>query len=152
MLKAVVFDFNGVILREDLPDDQVPPGLQKFLDELKGAGIAIGIATRMSHEFVDFVLNRMNIRQYFSLILTSENVTKSKPDPEIYVMALQRLGVGTNEAIVIEDSLSGIRAAQAAGTKVIGLATTHSAIELVSANKTVSAFHELTIEMLNSVL
>ena len=63
----------------------------------------------------------------FDAILTSEDFERSKPDPDCYLKAAERLGVKKDECIVFEDSFNGLRSGRAAGMKVVGLATTNSA-------------------------
>ena len=67
----------------------------------------------------------------FDAILTSEDFDRSKPDPDCYLKAAQRLGAQYNECIVFEDSFNGLRAGKAAGMMVVGLATTNS-VEAIS--------------------
>jgi len=63
----------------------------------------------------------------FDAILTSEDFSRSKPDPDCYLRAARRLGVGSDECIVFEDSFNGLRSGRAAQMKVVGLATTNTA-------------------------
>jgi beta-phosphoglucomutase-like phosphatase (HAD superfamily) len=66
-------------------------------------------------------------KSLFDAILTSEDFERSKPDPDCYLKAAERLGVKKDECIVFEDSFNGLRSGRAAGMKVVGLATTNSA-------------------------
>ena len=71
--------------------------------------------------------SRSEFRQLFDAILTSEDFERSKPDPDCYLKAAERLGAEIDECIVFEDSFNGLKSGRAAGMKVVGLATTNSA-------------------------
>ena len=71
-------------------------------------------------------------RSLFDTILTSEDFERSKPDPDCYLKAAERLGVTPSESVVFEDSFNGLKSGRAAGMFVYGLATTNSAEKIVS--------------------
>jgi len=98
------------------------PGLKAFLQEHNSAAMAL--ATNAEPENVALVLDRGGIRKYFRVIVDGHQVRKPKPDPEIYRLAAQRLGVAEANCIVFEDSTSGVQAARAAGMRIVGLLTT----------------------------
>src|SRR5690606_38857303 len=79
---------------------------------------------------VDFVLDKTGITSFFDTILDQADVTRGKPDPEIYQKAARAVDLDPGHCIVFEDSLSGIQAAKAAGCKVVGVTTTHTAAEM----------------------
>lgn len=99
-------------------------GLVAFFEELKSAGIKIAVGTSAIKANMDFVFDSLDIRRYFDAVVNADMVTKCKPDPEIYLLALQKLGLPANECLVFEDAVAGIRAAEAAGIKVVALSTT----------------------------
>ncbi len=98
-------------------------GLIAFLDELKSHGVKIAVGTSACHENMDFVFDGLGIRRYFDAIVNIDMVTRAKPDPEIYLLALHELGLTGGECIVFEDAIAGIRAATAAGIKTVALST-----------------------------
>ncbi len=69
------------------------------------------------------VIHSLGLESMLDVVLTAEDVTKGKPDPEIYLLAAQKLGVPPEECLVLEDSVNGIKAAQAAGMNVVAIAT-----------------------------
>ena len=85
----------------------------------KEQGILLGLASSSAMKDILSVLNSHNLVEQFDLIVTGEDFTASKPDPEIYLYSLQKLGITADQTIVIEDSPSGIAAAKAAGLTVI---------------------------------
>lgn len=90
-------------------------GVLEYLKEAKELGLRIGLATSSSMAWITPFLERFNIRSYFDSIKTRDDVTKVKPDPELYLKTLDALGVEPTEAIVFEDSLNGSQAAIRAG-------------------------------------
>ncbi len=102
------------------------PGLIEFLAALKSAGIKIAVGTSAPQANMDFVFDGLGIRQYFDVIVNADMVTRCKPDPEIYQVAVAKLGLQPDECLVFEDAPAGIQAARAAGIKVVTLTTTLS--------------------------
>lgn len=130
------------------PEIALTQGLADFLNDLQANQIPTAIATSARWPYVNFVLDTLHIRQYFQAVVTAEDVIKGKPDPEIYLKAAKQLGVDPADCVVIEDSVSGIKAAQAAGMSVVGITTTHQAAELALAEKIVGSFSELSVQNL----
>lgn len=106
------------------------PGLKEFVKQLRLNEIPLGLATSGTPEDVSIVLNLANISEDFSAIFDSSKTHLPKPHPEVYQKTANALNIDPSHCCVFEDSFSGIQAAKAAGMKVIGVATTHSAIEL----------------------
>ena len=79
---------------------------------------------------VDFVLDNLNLRSYFPVIIGPEDVVESKPHPEVFLKAAAKLGVSPEECIVFEDAPKGIEAARRAGMKSVGITPFHTAEEL----------------------
>jgi HAD superfamily hydrolase (TIGR01509 family) len=91
------------------------PGLVELLAAIERHNIPKGIATSSRRSFVTKVLAKFNYEPRFAPILTSEDITHGKPDPEIYLTAAKQIGVAPSEMLVLEDSQNGCRAALAAG-------------------------------------
>jgi HAD superfamily hydrolase (TIGR01509 family) len=92
------------------------------LAQLSAAGYKIGVASNSVRRSVEVMMERANLARYLDLIVSNEDVVNAKPDPEIYRVAMERLGVTPDETVVVEDNEHGVRSAQAAGThvKVVG--------------------------------
>lgn len=127
-------------------------GLILFLDMLKQNNIPRSIATSAPRANVDFVLNGTGIGKYFKVILDESMVTHGKPHPEIYIKSAKVLNLPNEQCIVIEDSLSGIQAGKAAGSKVIGITTTHTPEEMKDTDLVIDNFTTLTIDQLESLI
>ncbi len=101
------------------------PGFMELLDALDQAGIPRGVATSSHSSFARDVLSRCDVEERFQFVLTAENVTHGKPDPEIYEIACARLGLAPAHVMVLEDSENGCRAAVAAGAFAVAVPGTH---------------------------
>ncbi|OMD22953.1 MULTISPECIES: HAD family hydrolase [Paenibacillus] len=99
--------------------ETIRPGIQHYLDSAKAAGLRIGLASSSSLEWVEKYLNQLGIREYFECVRTADHVAKVKPDPELYNQTLACLGITADEAVAIEDSPNGSKAAAAADIRCI---------------------------------
>ena len=141
-------------LYRELYKNDIKPvkGLVTFLDLLEKNNIPKAIGTSAPGVNVDFSLDDTNLRKYFSIILDDTFVTEGKPNPEIYIKVAKALNLPNSQCIVIEDSLSGVTAGKRAGSKVIGITTTHTAEELHEADLIINDFDELSIEKLRKLI
>lgn len=126
-----------VIYRELMAPALAPvAGLEQFLGDLNKEGFRTAVATSGPAENVSLVMDGLGLRHWFDVIVTGAEVSRGKPEPDIFLLAARQLNLEPQQCIVFEDSTSGIEAARRAGCPCIALATTHSAEEL----KTCSAF------------
>lgn len=130
---------------------QLADGLRKLLDELKQADIPLAIATGSRKGYANFIVANFHLRNYFRHIITAEDITKGKPDPEIYLKAALLLQIKPEDILVFEDSLAGISAAKRAGMKIVGITTTYNQEELSLADKVINSFEEISVHDLNSI-
>jgi beta-phosphoglucomutase family hydrolase len=121
------------------------PGLLELLDAARAAKLKIALVTSAPPENIDFVLDGLRLRDRFDTVVGEVDVKKSKPDPEIYLLAASRLGAKPSGCIVFEDSLAGIASGRAARMPVVGLTTTHSAGDLRDCAIVVPDFRGLTV-------
>lgn len=120
---------------------QLFPGIVEFVTQA-GMRYRLAIATGGRREQLEFALRGTRIEQSFDVIVSAEDTPMGKPDPAIYHRALKLLNraeprpplIRAAECLVIEDSRAGIRAAVAAGMKVIGLSTTYPPEQLIEAH------------------
>lgn len=108
------------------------PGVPELVDQLHGARLRVAAVTGTNRQNVDNHLKAMTRR--FDVIVTADDVTHTKPHPEPYLSALQKLGLRPEEAVVVENATLGVKAAKAAGIRVIGVTSTLSALELHEAD------------------
>lgn len=90
-------------------------GIVAWLDEAREFGLKVGLASSSRTAWVERFLDALGLRGRFDVLATRDRVTRSKPDPELYLLALRELGVGAAEALAVEDSPNGVAAAKAAG-------------------------------------
>ena len=103
-------------------------GFEDFVSRLRSRGVKTAVVSSSNIAKMQSVYqSRSEFRQMFDAILTSEDFERSKPDPDCYLKAAERLGAEIDECIVFEDSFNGLKSGRAAGMKVVGLATTNSA-------------------------
>lgn len=108
-----------------LPELKLLDGLTEFLKSASEKGIAMSIGTAAPAENVDFVLDNLNLRHYFKSVVHAGQVSKGKPDPEVWEKAATGMGVDLEQCIVFEDSPTGAEAARRAGCPVFIITTTH---------------------------
>ena len=85
----------------------------------------MALATSAPKENVEFVLDNTGLKDKFLIITDASEISKGKPDPEIFLKTAHKMGIDPGRCIVFEDSIHGITAARAAGMKVIGVASSH---------------------------
>jgi HAD superfamily hydrolase (TIGR01509 family) len=103
----------------------VIPGAIEAVRRLDAAGYRLAVASSSNRELIDAVLRRLELAALFEATVSSEEVARGKPAPDVYVEAAQRLDVPAAQCAAIEDSASGIRAARAAGMRVIAYPNRH---------------------------
>ena len=140
-----VVTFDGLPTRRKLEllsrEQNLPTGLHEFLNELKqvytmeiiharckprfqheyslarlqDAGYRLAVASNSVRQTVDLMMEKSGLDRYLDLTVSNQDVSRGKPDPEIYLMAFSRLGIAPDEALIVEDSPYGIAAAKASG-------------------------------------
>jgi len=107
--------------------------------------VAFAIASGALREEIDLVLQASGLRSFFPVIVAAGDTTSGKPAPDPYLAALGRLGADARHSVAVEDSVWGIESAQAAGMKVVAVATSYPPDRLTGADDVVTAFGELTL-------
>ena len=133
----------------------VMPGVLDYLREAKQLGLKLAIASSSPHSWVDTHAKRLGIFDYFDKVITSDEVgiERTKPHPDLFLLALKELNVQKNEAIVFEDSPNGVRAARAAGIFVVAVPNSvTSQLSIENANLVLTSLADLPLkELLNQV-
>ncbi|MEM7066278.1 MAG: HAD family phosphatase [Cyanobacteria bacterium P01_B01_bin.77] len=102
------------------------PGLTDFLHHIRQQGQAITLVTNAPRSNAEFMLKTLALNGIFQPVIIADDLPKGKPDPLPYQTALDQLGLSAEEALVFEDSPTGVRAAVAAGVPTVGVTSTHS--------------------------
>ena len=109
------------------------PGIHRLMKEAMDSGLKIAVCTTSNEQTVRAITGKVLTDIKFDLVLAGDVVSKKKPDPEIYHLALSKLGLKPEEAFVIEDSKNGVTASKAAGIKTIVTTNGYTEKEDVSA-------------------
>lgn len=110
-----IIDETRTIFNELMAEQELRAGVLDYLREAKSLGLAVGLATSSNRKWIDLHFAKLGIGEYFDTVYTADDVERVKPDPELYMKAMETLGVKGHETIVFEDSLNGLKAAKAAG-------------------------------------
>lgn len=127
----------------------VQPGVIETLQQATELGLKIGLASSSNREWVESHLQRLHIRHYFHCIRTFSDVGSAKPNPKLYLSVLEYFSILPQEAIALEDSPNGIRAASSAGIFCIAIPnslTNH--LDLSQANLRLHSLTELNLRQL----
>ena len=122
------------------------PGAVELVARLRElGGVALGLASNSPRYLVDDALRTAGLADAFDAIVTSDDVERAKPAPDIYLLACERLGVKPADAVALEDSASGIAAARAAGLAVIGVPQ-YAETDASAADRVVSSLEDLLLD------
>ena len=99
--------------------DEILPGVVRFLDELRTAGIKIALGSASKN--APIILDRLGLSHFFDAIIDGNKVTHAKPDPEVFLKGAEELGFSPSECVVFEDAEAGIEAAINGGMRCIGV-------------------------------
>jgi len=144
-------DDKEIIFR-DIYKSKIYPieGLKKFLDNLKENNILLSIGSNAIRKNVLMTIEELSITNYFSYIICGDEVSKGKPDPEMYIKTLSNLNIRKDECVIFEDSIEGVTAAKNADIKVIGVTSSQSSEILKSAGafKTIENYTTINVDNL----
>ncbi len=104
---------------KNMDASEILPDVSKVLEFLQGRSIPIALGSASKN--ARLILEKVNLLHYFDIIVDGNNVTKAKPDPEVFLLAAKQLGVKATDCIVFEDAVAGIEAANAAKMVSIGI-------------------------------
>lgn len=108
------------------PHIKLIDGLGEFLEKAYQAGIKMAIGSAAIPFNIDFILDNLNLRKYFPVIVSADDVILSKPDPETFTKGADILGVEYHKCLVFEDAPKGVEAAKNAGMQALALTTLHT--------------------------
>ena len=131
----------------------VLPGVMDYIHEAKRFGLKLAIASSSKHEWVDTHTKRLGIFHQFDRIICQDDVGvgRTKPNPDLFLLALNQLQVQRNEAVIFEDSPNGVLAARRAGIFVVAVPNpVTSRLEIEGANLTLKSLSDLPFDELMS--
>ncbi|HEX3102585.1 MAG TPA: beta-phosphoglucomutase family hydrolase [Pyrinomonadaceae bacterium] len=122
-----------------LPVRKPVEGLVEFLTEAKGLGIRMAVATASAIPNMEFILDGLDLRRFFDTVTTATDVKVGKPDPAMFLVSAEKLGVEPENCIVFEDAFGGFEAAHRANMVSIGIATVNSIEDILKCDSVVEA-------------
>ncbi|MBS1490834.1 MAG: beta-phosphoglucomutase [Bacteroidetes bacterium] len=126
---------------------EIFPGIKELMGAIRQSGLKIALAS--SSKNADTVITLLGIKDFFDVMIDGTMITHTKPDPEIFLLAAQKLGVHPSHCLVYEDAEAGVEAAHAAGMKCVGIGLPE---QLRTADYRVTQAPEFSIEKIKSVL
>lgn len=121
------------------------PGLKDFLNQLKQTGIKIGVATTAPFKNRVFILETLELMDFFPVVVGGEHVSHGKPHPQTYLLAAKGLGIDPKKCLAFEDTPSGVKSAKSAGMTVIGVLTTQTEKDLKEADYFIRDYKEIEL-------
>lgn len=129
------------LLRRHVP---VMPGAMELIEDLTGSGFALGVGSSGPPENVELVVDGLGLRDRLAGIITATDVTRGKPDPQVFLLTAGRMGIDPARCAVIEDAVHGITAARRAGMKAVALTGTASREAFTEADLIVDNLSQLS--------
>ncbi len=146
-------DGKEALYRALYAEDVAPTGgLVDFLQELRENSVKTAVASAAPKVNVDFVFEKTGLRSYFDVSTDANDVTRGKPNPEIYLKTAEKLNCPPEACLVFEDSVPGIQAGRNAGMKVIGVTTSHPADKLKDTEFVIKDFTEINLKTVRDYL
>lgn len=156
-IKNLIKQKNGIFEELAATEATIFAGVPAFLQMLSDNGVPMAICSGAVLEEIALILEQSGLGHFFAEIVAGDQVTKGKPDPEGFLLALERLNKGNqnpiaaNECVIIEDSHWGLEAGNAAGMHTVGITNTYNPGQLSMAEKIVANLSELTIDDLQQL-
>ena len=122
-MEKLAAEKNEIYVRyiRELKQEELFPGVVETFRAMKAAGVKIALGSASKN--AGMILDRLQITPYFDAIIDGTKVTKAKPDPEVFLLAAQELGIAPCDCVVFEDSQAGIEAAKSADMLAVGVGT-----------------------------
>lgn len=150
--RILVEKFNCFVEVTNEKPVQAVPFAGKFLQSAFHSSLKVGLATSSRKEKMHLLLTQLGFKQYFDAIVTGEEVENSKPAPDIFLKAANRLGIAPQDCIVVEDGPIGVSAAKKAGMKCIAITATTPAEKLIEADIIINSYENANLHELCSML
>lgn len=137
------------VFRELMNEMELVPGVRSFIAQVREHGLRLALTTSALRENQELTFEKFHLDEFFEAITTAEDVTRPKPDPEPYLITVEKLDEEPGRCLVIEDSVNGVLSAKNAGCEAAGLSTTFAAEELreAGADVVVDDFDELAAHL-----
>ena len=138
--------YEAAVLRVLRQPHAPRPGVRELIERLRQLGLRLGVASSSNRAWVAATLESLGLADQFDTVVSGDDVTHGKPDPEIYLLTAQRLGAPPARCVAIEDSPNGVTSAHAAGMTVLGVRTPYTAhLQLTGAARIVDSLADLDL-------
>ena len=142
--------YRELIRRDGL---QALEGVEALLRRLKENGIPCSVGSSTPHKNIEASMDLIGLKDYFQAITASEDVKRGKPDPEVFLIAAEKIDRHPKHCVVFEDAHAGIQAGNSAGMKTIAVTTTHAADTFSGlADRVVECLSEIEINHISDLL
>jgi HAD superfamily hydrolase (TIGR01509 family) len=132
---------------------EILPYVSQLISNLNKQGFLLALASSSPHVHIDYILNKFELKRYFPVIVSGEDVKAGKPHPGIFLRAAKLAGIKPGSCLVIEDSYNGVTAAKKAGMKCIGFINPNSGNQdLSQADLLISSFKDFSEITINQLL
>ena len=128
------------------------PHYMDFLSELKSRGFKTAVATSAPRANLDLIANFLKLDEKMDSMMSSEDLTAHKPNPDVYLKSAERVGVSPSDCVVFEDSFSGVTAGLNAGMKVVGVLSTHTEEQLPPCDFYINDYSEVNVKKVLELL
>jgi len=148
----VLEDEKESLFREIYKSEVDPiPGFMEFFKALKLNDLLTAVATSAPRANLDLIIGTLGIGSQMQSQFASEDVSRHKPDPEVYLKSAAKLSVDPSDCLVFEDSFSGVSAGLNAGMKVVGVLSSHTKEELPSCDLYIDNYQNLDFAQLQQI-
>jgi HAD superfamily hydrolase (TIGR01509 family) len=144
-VKIIVREKEEIFRRKATGNIKPFPGAVRLLNAIKRGNFKLGLVSSAPKENIDLVLSELKLEGIFDCIVFGQEVSESKPSPQIYLLAAKKLAVTPSDCVAIEDSPSGVKAAKTAGMKCLAIANTHPREELEEADRVVDSLENVDL-------
>ncbi|MEE9277423.1 MAG: HAD family phosphatase [Dehalococcoidia bacterium] len=139
--------YDALVLEQYRTQSQAMPGARALLQRVGDAGLPTALASSSRRGWVDAALDAMDMRSFFHVIVTGDEVQRGKPDPEIYLTAAAKLNHDPGHCLVIEDAPAGIDSARGAGMRVVAVRTAMTAgLPLEGAERIIDSLDDFDLD------
>lgn len=125
------------------------PGVRRWLMRLKRDGWRQAVASSAPRTNIETIIEVLDLREYFDVVVSAEDVQRGKPDPQVFLVAAERVAVPPARCIVVEDAPAGLEAARRAGMRAIGVRSSHAELQ---ADRVVGTLDELPDDAFDALL
>jgi beta-phosphoglucomutase family hydrolase len=151
-IKAIAEDKESFFRKGVARNIRAFPGAVELVSSLNRHGFKQAIASSAPLENIHLLLRSLNLLPCFQAVVSGSDVTKGKPDPQVFWTAARKLNIEPKNCLVIEDAVAGVKAARAAGMKCLAVTNTHPRVNLDKANLIVDSLAEVDMSTIERLL